>query len=159
MIFIFSAESALLRRAGGGDEGRRLAKDEGCRGEGGVGWGGDGGARVWQRLAAAGGSGGGGDGGGWLAERRRQWCRPVARWRQPWYSNPIAKRVGASAGTCRCRRCRCTQHRRRMVITREGSGGTSAVDGGGGGGYGAESEGADTTLDISYPSARNPLTS
>jgi len=48
MIFIFSAESAL-RRAGGGDEGRRLAKDEGCRG------GGEGGAeygRGWLPLVA-----------------------------------------------------------------------------------------------------------
>lgn len=34
----------------------------------------------------------------WLPERRRQWCRPVARWRQPWYSNPVAKGIGAAAG-------------------------------------------------------------
>lgn len=42
----------------------------------------------------------------WLAERRRQWCRPVARWRQPWYSNPIAEGVGAAAGAAAAAACR-----------------------------------------------------
>lgn len=41
-----------------------------------------------------------------------------------------------------------------------GGGGSSEEDEGGyGGGGGGGGQGADTTLDISYPSARNPLTS
>lgn len=89
MIFIFSAESTPRRRGGGEEgEGRQLAKDEdtgGCRERANV-------AEVgcWW----------------WLAERRRQWCRPVARWRQPWYSNPIAEGVGAAAGAAAAAACR-----------------------------------------------------
>lgn len=47
--------------------------------------------------------------------------------------------------------------------TRRGGGGGSSEEDeegyGGGGGGGGGGQGADTTLDISYPSARNPLTS
>lgn len=160
MIFIFSAESALPPPSG-------VEREE----RGGS----------WRRT-----KGGVGRGASvaevgcwwWLAERRRQWCRPVARWRQPWYSNPIAEGVGAAAGAAAAAAAAATAA---GADVRAGAGNTAGAgvqakngdntkaaatatatlpeqrrvrgdeDGGG--------RRADTTLDISYPSARNPLTS
>lgn len=70
MIFIFSAKFA---RREGGREGKRLAKDYDRRGRGEKGK-----RRRVRRVNVAEAAC------CWwwrLAERRRQWCRPVARWR------------------------------------------------------------------------------
>lgn len=118
----------------------------------------------------------------WLAERRRQWCRPVARWEQPWYSNPIAEGVGAAADAAGA-----TAAGDAAVVAAAAAGADVRASTGNTAGAGVQAKngdntkaaaaaaatvpergghkgsgtagGADTTLDISYPSARNPLTS
>lgn len=109
----------------------------------------------------------------WLAERRRQWCRPVARWRQPWYSNPIAEGVGVGVAAAAAAAAAAGTAAAAGADARAGAGNTA--------GAGVQAKNgdntkaatarrargnevgrgrrADTTLDISYPSARNPLTS
>lgn len=114
----------------------------------------------------------------WLAERRRQWCRPVARWRQPWYSNPIAKGVGAAADAGAAAAAADADADVRAGAGNTAGAGVQAKNGDNtkaaataivperterGGrertSTMAAGEEGGTTLDISYPSARNPLTS
>lgn len=103
----------------------------------------------------------------------------MARWRQPWYSNPIAKGVGATAdaagaaagaaaaATAGADVCASTGNTAGAGVQAKNGDNTKAAatattvpergerEETGMGAAG----GADTTLDISYPSARNPLTS
>lgn len=168
MIFIFSPESAPRWGEGGGGRGRG-------KGEGGQGGERGGSGNEGRRHKEEGAGREGECGRGWLLVVVGRASKAVVQTSgtmeaQPWYSNPIAEGVGAAAGAAAA-----------GADARAGAGNTADAgvqakngDNTKAAPTGCRSEGgceggprdtverrrrADTTLDISYPSARNPLTS
>lgn len=152
MIFIFSPESAPRRGGGGGqggerggswNEGRRH-KEEGAGREGECG-------RGWLLVVV-----------GRASKAVVQTSGTMEA--QPWYSNPIAEGVGAAAGAAAAgadARAGAGNTAGAGVQAKNGDNTKAAPTGcrSEGGCEGDRRRRADTTLDISYPSARNPLTS
>ena len=96
---------------------------------------------------------------GGLAGVLGHWCRPVARWRQAWYFNPIQQRVVPIFWLHRKNKDKVTYQRRRE---REKRRSLAKNDERVGSLQGHETRGPPPPPpqeDISYPSARNPLTS